>query len=61
MGELNGQMCQKLAFYAKEKKLSDMSAIEMVDMAFLKGEEAMILWKVFKRNCDNETLKVIAE
>lgn len=30
-------------------------------MAFLRGEESFKIWKEFKRNCDNETLKEIAE
>jgi len=38
-----------------------MTAIELVGMAFLRGEEPMNIWKEFKRNCEEQTLKLIAE
>lgn len=30
-------------------------------MAFLKGEDSVVIWKEFKRNCNNQILKEICE
>ena len=61
LSTLNKEMSEKLALYMAEKKVADMSAIELVNMAFLRGEDVMIIWKEFKKNCDEESFKIICE
>jgi hypothetical protein len=38
-----------------------MTAIDLVNFAFLKGETHMDLWKTFRQNVSEEALKTIAE
>ena len=41
--------------------MSDLTSIELVDLAFLRGESAMNIWSAFKRNTGEEDLQLIAE
>ena len=52
MSKLNLEISQKLALYQAEKSLSDLTSIELVRMAFWKGEKSYFIWKEFRRNCD---------
>ena len=56
LSDLNDQYCIKLALYQSDKQVSDLTAVELVAMAFLRGENPMTIWKEFKHNCTEETL-----
>jgi hypothetical protein len=44
-----------------DRSASDMTAIELINFSFLRGEQHMNLWGAFKRNVTPETLNEIAE
>jgi hypothetical protein len=61
MSAINAEMAQKLAFYQSDTQVSDLTALELIGMAFMRGEDAMNIWHEFKRNTNEETLNTIAE
>lgn len=61
LADLNMDANKKLALYSSQKQLSDLNSIELVGIAFLKGEDPIILWREFRRNLEENELKEIAE
>jgi hypothetical protein len=61
LATINEEQSLKLAFYAMDRSASDMTAIELINFSFLRGEQHMNLWTAFKRNVSPETLNEIAE
>jgi hypothetical protein len=61
LSALNEEMTTKLAMYQNEKMLSDLTPVELINMAFVKGDEVFKMWKEFKRNCSKSTLRTLCE
>lgn len=60
LASLNAKMEFKLQLFQNEKNVSELTALELVGMAFLRGESALKLWQEFKRNCPDSVLRDIA-
>jgi len=57
----NAEMSHKLELYQTQKQVSDLTACELVGMAFLRGESPLVLWREFRRNISEEAMRHIAE
>lgn len=59
--KLNSELSDKIALYQTSKSVSDLTAIELVGMAFLRGEDSLNIWKEYRRNINDDVMRKIAE